>query len=147
MRRGVLLGAAVPELTLPPAGLATSRSLTTPRMAPGIAKLADFRAADFGDHAAFADARYVANWVAHSEENQRLPFVIFDKRNALVFVFDAGGMLIDASPVLLGAAACDDSVMGIGQRSIVEVRSEKRTTPAGRFVSRPGRNASGEDVV
>ena len=147
MRQGTLLGAAVLVLTLPPAGLATSRSITTPRMAPEIAELSDLRVADFGEHTASADARHVANWVAHSRDNQRLPFVILDKRDARVFVFDAGGMLIDASPVLLGAAAGDDSVAGIGERPIAEVRPEERTTPAGRFISRPGRNASGEDVV
>ena len=73
--------------------------------------------------------------------------MILDKRDARVFVFDAGGRLIDSSPVLLGAAAGDESVVGIGQRPIAEVRPEERTTPAGRFISRPGRNASGEDVV
>lgn len=147
VRQGVLLGAAVLVLTLPPAGLATSRVSSAPRLMLEISELADARVADFGDHAASLDARYVANWVAHSQDNQHLPFVILDKRDARVFVFDAGGMLIDSSPVLLGAAAGDDSVAGIGQRPIAEVRPEERTTPAGRFISRPGRNASGEDVV
>ena len=36
---------------------------------------------------------------------------------------------------------------GIGQRPISQVRPEERTTPAGRFISAPGRNASGENVV
>ena len=147
VRQGVLLGAAVLVLTLPPAGLPTSRSSDTPRVAPEIAELTDRRVADFGEHVASSDARFVANWVAHSQDNQHLPFVILDKRDARVFVFDAGGRLIDSSPVLLGAAAGDGSVVGIGQRPIAEVRPEERTTPAGRFISRPGRNASGEDVV
>ena len=147
MRQGVLLGAAVLVLTLPPAGLATSWSPNAPRLVPEMAELADRRVADFGDQVASFDARFVANWVAHSQDNQRLPFVILDKRDARLFVFDAGGRLIDSSPVLLGAAAGDESVVGIGQRPIAEVRPEERTTPAGRFISRPGRNASGEDVV
>ncbi|HZT54693.1 MAG TPA: hypothetical protein VFA35_00595, partial [Burkholderiaceae bacterium] len=105
------------------------------------------RVADFGDHPASPDARFVANWVAHSRDNAHLPFVILDKRDARVFVFDAGAMLVDSSPVLLGAAAGDDSVIGIGKRPIKDVRPQERTTPAGRFVSRPGRNAGGEDVV
>lgn len=147
MRQGVLLGAAVLVLTLPPAGLATSRASAQAHWAPGLSELADARVADFGDHVASLDARFVANWVAHSQDNQHVPFVILDKRDARVFVFDAGGVLIDSSPVLLGAAAGDDSVAGIGQRPIAEVRPEERTTPAGRFISRPGRNASGEDVV
>ena len=147
LRQGVLLGAAVLVLTLPPAGFATSRLASTRQPAHAIAEFTAPRIADFGDHIASADARFIANWVAHSQNNQHLPFVILDKRDARVFVFDAGGMLIDSSPVLLGAAAGDDSVVGIGHRPIAQVRPEERTTPAGRFVSRPGRNASGEDVV
>ncbi len=144
LRQGVLLGTAVLVLTLPPAGMATAR-LAASR--PPAVVLADPRIADFGEHLASADARRVADWVAQVQDNRRLPFVILDKRDARVFVFDAGAHLIDASPVLLGAAAGDDAVVGIGKRPIAEVRPEERTTPAGRFVSQPGRNASGEDVV
>ena len=149
LRQGVLVGAAVLAVTLPPAGSANSR--LAPRLAQPVAAALqipeDPRVADFGEHAASADARLVADWVARRADNQRLPFVILDKRDARVFVFDAGARLVDSSPVLLGAAAGDDSVAGIGQRPIAEVRPEERTTPAGRFVSQPGRNASGEDVV
>jgi hypothetical protein len=49
--------------------------------------------------------------------------------------------------VLLGAAVGDDSVAGIGERPIAQVQPEERTTPAGRFISHPGKNAGGEDVV
>ena len=148
IRQGVLLGAAVLVLTLPPAGIARSRITAAP-MAPqvGGSDRTLSRVADFGDHRATADTRFIANWVVHSRDNQHRPFVILDKRDARVFVFDAGGLLIDSSPVLLGAAAGDDSVVDIGSRPIAQVRPEERTTPAGRFVSRPGRNASGEDVV
>jgi hypothetical protein len=149
LRQGVLVGAAVLAVTVPPAGSANSRlapRLSTP-VAAALQIPEDPRVADFGEHAASADARLVADWVAHRADNQRLPFVILDKRDARVFVFDAGARLVDSSPVLLGAAAGDDSVAGIGQRPIAEVRPEERTTPAGRFVSQPGRNASGEDVV
>ena len=50
-------------------------------------------------------------------------------------------------PVLLGAARGDHSVPGIGQRPLAQVRPEERTTPAGRFVTEPGRNLRGEDIV
>ena len=148
LRQGVLVAAAVLAVTLPPAGSANSRLAV--RVAPPVAvapMAAESRVADFGEHAASADARLVADWVARRADNQGLPFVILDKRDARVFVFDAGAMLVDTSPVLLGAAAGDDSVAGIGQRPIAEVRPEERTTPAGRFVSQPGRNASGENVI
>ena len=145
LRQGVMLGGAVLVLTMPPAGLATAR-LTTLRSVTAASSVAS-RNADFAAHIASADARLVADWVAQARDNRGLPFVILDKRDARVFVFDAGARLIDSSPVLLGAAAGDDSVVGIGKRPIAEVRPEERTTPAGRFVSQPGRNASGEDVV
>ncbi len=143
----MLLSAAVLVLTLPPAGPATSPVAPSPYSAPKVTMPAEARLAEFGDETASPDVRFIANWVSHSQDNQHFPFVILDKRDARVFVFDAAGTLIDASPVLLGVAEGDDSVAGIGQRPVAEVRPEERTTPAGRFVSRPGRNASGEDVV
>ena len=146
LRQGVLLGAAAVVMILPPAGLATAPLRSA---APGHAEalLADTRIADFDGHPASTDAHLVADWIARSQDNRHLPFAILDKRDARVFVFDAGARLIDSSPVLLGAAPGDDSVVGIGKRPIAEVRPEERTTPAGRFISQPGRNASGEDVV
>jgi hypothetical protein len=145
LRQGVLLGAAAAVLILPPVGLATAPQRSKPGHAAAL--LAPARIADFDGHAASADARLVADWIARSQDNHRLPFAILDKRDARVFVFDAGARLIDSSPVLLGAAPGDDAVVGIGKRPIAQVRPEERTTPAGRFVSEPGRNASGEDVV
>lgn len=148
LRQGVLLGGAILVLTLPPAGLATSPTLSSrPPSALAGAELAKPHSADFREHFASADARLVADWVAGTQDNRAMPFVILDKRDARVYVFGANGVLIDSSPVLLGAALGDDSVVGVGQRPISQVRPEERTTPAGRFVSRPGRNASGEDVV
>jgi hypothetical protein len=146
LKQGVLVGAAALVLTLPPAGLATSQpdaSLRT--IVP--AGTPPRPVADFAFHPASAEARFVANWVTDSQDNHHLPFVILDKREAMVFVFDARGRIVDASPVLLGAAVGDDSVAGIGKRPIAQVRPEERTTPAGRFVSRPGKNAAGEDVL
>jgi hypothetical protein len=145
LRQGALLGAAVLVLTLPPA--AAGRWSTTPTLDAVRASSGAPHPADFQSHPASSDARLVADWITISQDNQRLPFVILDKRDAKIFVFDASGRLLDASPVLLGAAPGDDSVVGIGQRPIEQVRPEERTTPAGRFVSSPGRNATGEDVV
>jgi hypothetical protein len=80
-------------------------------------------------------------------DNAKRPFAIVDKRNARVFVFDADGRLRGDAPVLLGLARGDRSVPGIGERKMSEIRPEERTTPAGRFVSEPGRNMQGEDIV
>jgi len=103
--------------------------------------------ADFKGQAASPDAKQLAQWVARSGDNHQLNFVILDKRDARVFVFDREAQLIGATPVLLGAAAGDNSVIGIGKRPIADVLLEERTTPAGRFDAEPGRNSGGEDVL
>jgi hypothetical protein len=105
------------------------------------------RLADFGTQLPSPDARQIADWVAESRDNAGSDFVIVDKKFATVHVFDSQARLRASSPVLLGAARGDDSVAGIGTRPIAAVRPEERTTPAGRFVARLGRNAQGEDVV
>lgn len=80
-------------------------------------------------------------------DNRQQPFAVIDKKNARVFVYGADGTLKASSPVLLGLARGDASVPGIGERPMAQIKPDERTTPAGRFVSEPGRNTSGEDIV
>ncbi len=112
---------------------------TTPPQPPQIA--------DFGNQIPSPDARYVADWIAGSGDNGNAAFLIVDKREAVVYVFDAQARLRDSTPALLGSARGDDSVPGIGERPLALVKPDERTTPAGRFVAEAGRNMSGEDVV
>ncbi len=105
------------------------------------------RRLDFVGETASSDARTLAQWVVSTADNGSLNFAILDKKNAKVYVFAPSGTLIGASPVLLGYAAGDDSVAGIGKRPIADVQPSERTTPAGRFRAEPGRNAVPEDVV
>lgn len=76
-----------------------------------------------------------------------MPWAVLDKKNARLYVFDPSGALLAASPVLLGSAIGDDSVPGIGDRPIADIRPFERTTPAGRFKTEPGTNLQGEDIV
>jgi hypothetical protein len=108
---------------------------------------ADIQRADFGREQASRDARQLADWVVDSSDNLEKPFVIVDKTNARIFVFDAGGRIRGAAPALLGSARGDYSVAGIGERELSDVGPKDRTTPAGRFVAALGRNFRGEDVV
>ena len=93
------------------------------------------------------DAETVAGWVRTTGDNQGTPFAIVDKKAAAVHIFDADGKRRASSPILLGLAKGDHSVPGIGERQMADIRDDERTTPAGRFVSEPGRNLSGEDIV
>lgn len=105
------------------------------------------RHADFGGELPSSDARQLADWVLDSGNHEGRPFAIVDKVEARVFVFDADGRLQGAAPALLGLAPGDDSVPGIGERPVPDIRPHERTTPAGRFVAERGHNAQGEDIV
>jgi hypothetical protein len=103
--------------------------------------------ANFERERASQDARHIADWVVDSSDNRRMPFVIVDKTNAKVFVFDANGRLRGAARALLGLAIGDDAVPGIGNRKLSSIRPDERTTPAGRFVAALGRNLHGKEIL
>ena len=103
--------------------------------------------ANFGSVEPSKDARAVADWIARMNDSQGQMFVVIDKKSAHLYLFNAEAELQAHSPVLLGSALGDDSVPGIGDKPIDQVKPHERTTPAGRFVGEPGRNARGEDVV
>jgi hypothetical protein len=103
--------------------------------------------ANFKQELASTEAQELADWVVYSADNASLPFIIIDKVQARVFVFDAQGQLRGAAPALLGFAVGDDSVPGIGQRQLSAIRPEERTTPAGRFVAALSRDVHGEEVL
>lgn len=103
--------------------------------------------ADFARERATKSTREFADWVVDSGDHKELPFVIIDKPNARVFVFDAFGKIRGAAAALLGSAPGDHSVPGIGERELSDMAPADRTTPAGRFVSGIGRNTRGEDVL
>ena len=102
-------------------------------------------APDFAAERVSADAHYAATWVLAGEDHQGRPFAVVDKRDARIYVFAADGRLVGASAVLLGVAPGDFSV-GAG-RAPSSLSLAERTTPAGRFAARPGRNDKGEDIV
>ncbi|HJV95757.1 MAG TPA: hypothetical protein VJ608_06960 [Albitalea sp.] len=128
-----------PALALPAAAPRIAAALPPPH-APGLLH------ASFGRVRVSHDVRRMANWVVDSGDNQGQRFLIVDKRRAHLFVFDSSGLLRGDAPVLLGLARGDDTVPGIGDRPLAQVRPEERTTPAGRFVGELGRNLH-EDVV
>ena len=93
------------------------------------------------------DAEQVLQWVSRSRDNEDLPFMIIDKRQAHLWVFDRAGRLQGDAPVLLGSARGDHSLPGIGDMPLSQIKPADRTTPAGRFKAEVGKNLRGENVL
>lgn len=151
VRQGLLVGATVVAILFPTvlnsAFDSDSNSLSSRNGDNDSAAKSTPRYADFGYFSPSPDAFYLANWIADSADNAGSDFILVDKKQARVLVFDAHARLRGESPILLGGALGDDSMAGIGKFSLDQVKPEERTTPAGRFVGERGRNARGEDVV
>ena len=157
LRQGILIGALALAVLFPFFGGRLLRGHAPPpkppvaarHVAPPAAPAPDpiERKLDFGKLRAPRDVTQVAAWAVREADNGAMPFAIVDKRRAQVYVFEAGGRLLGTSPVLLGYAAGDETVAGIGNKTIAEIKPQERTTPAGRFVSAPGHNSLGHEVV
>lgn len=103
---------------------------------------------EFGAHGASDDARFVAAWIMESADHRGMPFAVVDKKDARIYVFESGGRLSGSSPALLGQTVGDESAPNVGLHTQAgEVPLAERTTPAGRFISQPGRNLDGESIV
>ncbi|HSI53467.1 MAG: hypothetical protein ACAH21_12645 [Ramlibacter sp.] len=148
VQKGLLLGAALLAVLLPPATGIRQPAPTTPQAITRMAApAAPPRLADFGDFKPTEDVRQLANWTVHVGDHQGKSFVIIDKKDARVYVFGQDGRLKSAAPVLLGSAIGDDNAPGIGQKAIADVLPEEKTTPTGRYEAQMGMNTRGEDVV
>lgn len=97
--------------------------------------------------ASFAEATRVAAWIQATGDNASLQFMIVDKVNARLFLFDEAGTPRANTPVLLGMARGDDSPPGIGTRKLAAIKPAERITPAGRFVAQAGEDMSGRDII
>lgn len=93
------------------------------------------------------DARNLADWIIQSVDNQDLPFIIIDKREAKVFVFLPQGGLFAASAVLIGTTIGDHTTPGVGQKKLSEITIKERTTPAGRYEAGLGSSPDKSELV
>lgn len=105
------------------------------------------RLAEFNQHPASVEVQHVAHWALDSGDNSGMPYVIIDKVNATVFVFDAKGQLEGVEPALLGMATGDHAVPDIGKQKLSAMRPEDRITPAGRFEASIARDLQGQDIL
>jgi hypothetical protein len=103
--------------------------------------------ADFSGAVASSDVRRMADWVVIAHDNAGMPFVIIDKVEARVFVFDTQGHLSGAAPALVGLTPGDDIVPGIGDKPLSAIGPKDRITPAGRFVASLGQDLGQKDVL
>jgi len=85
--------------------------------------------------------------VVASGDNQGVPFVIVEKPQAVVFVFDAKGRILGTAPCLIGMQPGDDSFPGVGTMTLAQITPDMRTTPAGRFVAALGHDLGKLDVL
>lgn len=92
------------------------------------------------------DVNYILDKVLSKADNSNLPFIVIDKKNASVYVYDRKGRLLGSARTLLGLAVGDFSVPDIGRRSLRSILPDERTTPAGRFVASVGRDFE-QDVL
>ncbi|PZU60571.1 MAG: hypothetical protein DI547_02890 [Sphingobium sp.] len=92
-------------------------------------------------------ATRVAGWIAASQDNNALPYVIIDKNAARLFLFDADGTALGDAAVLIGLAVGDDATPGVGSKNLAEIGPAEKTTPAGRFVAKYGWAAGRQRVL
>ena len=100
-------------------------------------------AAQTGDSA----VQTVVQTVLARDDHGGKPFVVIDKKHARLHLYAADGTAMGNTAVLLGMARGDDSVPGVGDKPLEQIPPHERTTPAGRFLSEPGVNTHGEDVI
>lgn len=92
-------------------------------------------------------AQAFAASVVHAQDAAGLPFAVLDKPAATLWVFDADGRLLGQTPALLGEAVGDVAPADIGTRPLRQIRRHEKITAAGRYLTEPGINTAGEDIV
>jgi hypothetical protein len=125
----------------------TAAALCAPAIARADTPVTVPEKASFLGHEASPQVRAVADWTVQTRDNKNLPFVIVDKVNARLFLFDSDGRLKATTSVLLGLARGDVSPPGVGDKKLSLITPAERITPAGRFVASKGIDLGGQDIV
>ena len=113
---------------------------------PGAAK-ADVKRAEFRGYEASTEARQVADWAVQSGDHKGHAFIVVDKLNARLHVFDRNGTLIDQTPILLGMGVGDKFAPGVLKMDMYKTKPWQRITPSGRYFAEEDRNLEGEIVL
>lgn len=94
-----------------------------------------------------ADVRYVAEMSLKTGDNKKRPFVILDKKQARIYVFDGNGLLLGDAPVLLGLTVGDELSSEIARLPLSQIKPSNRITPAGRYIAEIGKDTHGNEVL
>ncbi len=99
------------------------------------------------DAAAASRISDFAGSVMRSGDAEGRAFGVIDKQAATLWIFDKQGNAVANTPVLVGEATGDVAPADIGQRPLSKVKRHEKVTSAGRYVTEPGKNHKGEDIV
>lgn len=91
--------------------------------------------------------RGIAERVIKINDNKQRPFIIVDKKQASIYVFDSNGLLLGIAPILLGMAVGDDLPIEIARLPLSQIKQSYRITPAGRYIAELGKDTHGKDVL
>jgi hypothetical protein len=91
--------------------------------------------------------REFAEMVTKKNDNKQRPFIVVDKKQATIYVYDADGVLLGKAPVLLGMAVGDELPIEIARRPLSQIKPPYRITPAGRYIAEIGRDTHGQEVL
>src|SRR5690349_77346 len=75
-----------------------------PSVQAPLSKQASPASANFNGHDAARDVRRLADWVARTGDAAGMEFILVDKKDAMIYVFDAAARLRASSTILIGAA-------------------------------------------
>jgi hypothetical protein len=103
--------------------------------------------ADFGGTSASPDVVHVANWASYTHDAGRRSFIVIDKKEAQLYVFDPQGRLKGHTQVLVGKAIGDTAAPGVGNKPLSQLKESEKTTPAGRFLVGQGQNTHGDNIL
>lgn len=99
------------------------------------------------DPAAASRVDEFASSVMRSGDAEGRAFGVIDKQAATLWIFDRQGHAVASTPVLVGEATGDVAPADIGQRPLSRVKRHEKITSAGRYLTAPGTNHKGEDIV
>lgn len=94
-----------------------------------------------------SDVAAIRDEILKTHDAHGLPFLILEKERARLHVFDALGVLLGSSPILLGPPLEEVASGPFMARRIPATTVDAQVAPTGRFLAEQGVNLQGEDVV